>query len=568
MKHFSGGSIPIAVLLPSITGENNFEIEKSLVSKRIIAISVQTIINAIIIGGIASILVGLIDYFTNLSFYGKFSFQHSSPEGNQLGIWVVAVPIVGGLIVGVLARYGSKAIRGHGIPEAMDKIILDDSRIPPIITFLKPFSAAISIGTGGPFGAEEPIIATGGALGSLIGQVMHISSAERKILLAAGACAGMSTIFGSPLAAVLLAIELLLFKFSPRSIIPVALACATGAAMHLLLFECRPVFEMPFIPTPTVSALGIYILMGIIIGVVAVLISKSVYAMEDAFAKLPIHWMWWSAIGALAIGITGYFAPYTMGVGYSNIKHLLSGTLPITLLLGLLLLKYFSWVISLGSGTSGGTLAPLFTIGGALGALLGTYILNLFPNSGINISAAALIGMAALFAGSSRALLTSIVFALETTTQMNGLMPLLVACTAAYFVSFFLMKGSIMTEKIQRRGVHTPDEFLPDPFQSIPISELMVGTKLSSLPKNFYVFPDHKLSFAMEMMGKYGLDSIGVVERNTPHTVIGKVDMASAIEYYSQYKQKEYQYHSPHYLQSQRRRIVVYTRRFIQKIAQ
>lgn len=453
MKHFIGNSIPIAASLPEMTSENNFVLGKGSVSKRIVAISMQAILNALVIGCIARVLVGLIDFFTNLSFYGQLSFQHASPEGNHLGLWVIIVPIIGGIIVGILARYGSKAIRGHGIPEAMEKIILEDSKIPPIITFLKPFSAAISIGTGGPFGAEGPIIATGGAFGSLTGQIMHISSAERKILLAAGACAGMSAIFGSPLAAVLLAIELLLFEFSPRSIIPVALACATGAAMHLLFFESRPVFEMPAIPIPTIKALVFYILMGIIIGIVAVLITKSVYAVEDTFEKLPIHWMWWPAIGALAIGITGYFAPYTMGVGYNNIKHLLSGTLPMALIFGLLLLKYFSWVVSLGSGTSGGTLAPLFTIGGALGVFLGTYILKLFPNSGINISTAALIGMAALFAGASRALLTSIVFALETTAQPNGLIPLLAACTAAYFVSFFLMKGSIMTEKIQRRGV-------------------------------------------------------------------------------------------------------------------
>jgi chloride channel protein, CIC family len=277
-----------------------------------------------------------------------------------------------------MARYGSKAIRGHGIPEAIEKIILEDSKIPPIITFLKPLSAAISIGTGGPFGAEGPIIATGGALGSLTGQAMHISPGERKIILTAGACAGMAAIFGSPLAAILLAVELLLFEFSPRSIIPVVLACITGAGMHVFLFEASPLFTMPSIPVPTNSALIIYILLGLLIGIIATLISRSVYAVEGLFEKLPIHWMWWPAIGAIAVGVTGYFAPRTMGVGYDNIHDLLKGNLPLAMLLSLCFLKYISWVISLGSGTSGGTLAPLFTIGGALGVLLGSITLHVF----------------------------------------------------------------------------------------------------------------------------------------------------------------------------------------------
>lgn len=277
-----------------------------------------------------------------------------------------------------MARYGSKAIRGHGIPEAIEKIILEDSKIPPIITFLKPLSAAISIGTGGPFGAEGPIIATGGALGSLTGQAMHISPGERKIILTAGACAGMAAIFGSPLAAILLAVELLLFEFSPRSIIPVVLACITGAGMHVFLFEASPLFTMPSIPVPTNSALIIYILLGLLIGIIATLISRSVYAVEGLFEKLPIHWMWWPAIGAIAVGVTGYFAPRTMGVGYDNIQDLLKGNLPLAMLLSLCFLKYISWVISLGSGTSGGTLAPLFTIGGTLGVLLGSITLHVF----------------------------------------------------------------------------------------------------------------------------------------------------------------------------------------------
>lgn len=538
-----GDTIPLSTSLDSIMSRGK-EIRKAPVNKRVLYLSIQAVINAIVIGIIAKGLVYLIDLITNISFYGRFSIDSSSPAGNHLGWLVIFVPVAGGIIVGILARYGSKAITGHGIPEAMEKIISEDSKIPPAITFLKPLSAAISIGTGGPFGAEGPIIATGGAFGSLTGQLMHISSSERKIILAAGACAGMAAIFGSPLAAVLLAVELLLFEFSPRSIIPVSIGCITGAGMHILLFGNQAVFAMATLPAASNSALMLYILFGLIIGVIASLVSKSVYAVEDLFEKSPIHWMWWPAIGAIAIGITGYFAPYTMGVGYSNITNLLSGTMPLAMLLSLCLLKYISWVISLGSGTSGGTLAPLLTIGGALGALLGTAALKVLPSVNINIAMAALIGMAAMFAGASRALLTSIVFALETTRQSNALLPLLGACLIAYFISFFLMKGSIMTEKIIRRGVKTPDAFEPDLLQNVTVQQL-----LSALPSDIdnlpVIYTTDDVGFAAEMMGKYQADSLLVMGSKLDKNPVGIITAASILKYYSDQKQKEHTYHSP-----------------------
>jgi len=460
-----------------------------------------------------------------------------------------------------MARYGSKAIRGHGIPEAIEKIILEDSKIPPIITFLKPLSAAISIGTGGPFGAEGPIIATGGALGSLTGQAMHISPGERKIILTAGACAGMAAIFGSPLAAILLAIELLLFEFSPRSIIPVALACITGAAMHIFLFESSPVFAMSSIPVPSNSALIIYILLGLLIGIIATFVSRSVYAVEDLFEKLPIHWMWWPAIGAIAVGVTGYFAPRTMGVGYDNIQDLLKGNLPLMMLLSLCFLKYISWVISLGSGTSGGTLAPLFTIGGALGVLLGSITLYVFPSSPINLPTAALIGMAAMFAGASRAFLTSVVFALETTGQINGLLPLLGACSAAYFVSFFFMKGSIMTEKIIRRGVKTPDAYEPDVLHGANVEELMtaIPVGITNLP---YVYKTDDAGLAAEMLGKYNLDTLLVLNNKDDKQPAGVITATAILKYYSDQKQKDHNYESP----KRTRKMMVHGRKLIKKM--
>jgi len=370
-----------------------------------------------------------------------------------------------------MARYGSKAIRGHGIPEAMEQVLTNESRIPPRLTFLKPVSAAIAIGTGGPFGAEGPIIATGGALGSLVGQLLKTSAVERKTLLAAGAAAGMSATFGSPVSAVLLAVELLLFEFRPRSIIPVALASATAAGVRMALVGSAPVFAMPQLAQPSGEALAFYILLGAVIGVVATGVTRAVYAVEDLFEKLPIHWMWWPAIGGLVVGGVGYFSPRTMGVGYDNIEQVLSGSLTGQALLVLFVLKFVSWSIALGSGTSGGTLAPLFTIGGGLGATLGALVAATSPGLGIDPRIAGLVGMAAIFAGASRALLASVVFAFETTLQPLGLLPLLGGCTAAFLVSCLLMRNTIMTEKIARRGVRVPSEYAADFLDQVCVAE-------------------------------------------------------------------------------------------------
>lgn len=549
-------SIPLAPSLAKIHPKKEIS-RVAGVDRRIVFLSVQAIINAFIIGLIAKVLVYLIELITNIAFYGKFSIQPASPASNNLGIAVIVIPIIGSLLVGLMARFGSKAIRGHGIPEAMEKIILEKSKIPPLITILKPLSAAISIGTGGPFGAEGPIIATGGAFGSFTGQIMHISAAERKIILSAGACAGMAAIFGSPLAAVLLAIELLLFEFSARSIIPVALACVTGAGMHIWLFGSTPVFAMGDIPVPSGADLAIYTCIGLIIGIAASFVSKSVYAVEDLFEKLPVHWMWWPAIGAVAVGIVGYFAPYTMGVGYDNIQQLLTGKLQLTVLFSLCLLKYVSWVISLGSGTSGGTLAPLFTIGGALGALTGTALLFFFPSLGINLATAALIGMAAMFAGASRALLTSIIFAFETTGQPNGLLPLVAACVAAYFVSFFLMEGSIMTEKIRRRGINTPDSYHPDLLMHAHVKDLLQPvTNEEQYPS---IGENEALDVCVQLMGKLSVECLLVTDADNDTFVKGKITAMDILKYYTASKENDQRFSGP----LRTKRWMVYTRQVI-----
>lgn len=473
-KNLIKKGIPISVSLKTTLEAEDIKPHFAQNKKRLITIAGMSVAIAVAISFIAKFLVHLIYFITNLSFYGNFSVDHITPVNNVLGLWVIIIPALGGVVVGLMALYGSKAIRGHGIPEAMEQILTNQSKIKPTITYLKPISSAIAIGTGGPFGAEGPIIATGGALGSTLGQIARISHNERKILLAAGATAGMAAIFGTPIAGIFLAIELLLFEFSPRSIIPVALACITGAAGHHFLFEAGPVFPVGhLIETPSNTALFVYSLLGIIMGFISVFTTKLVYYIEDSFEKLPVHWMWFPAIGGLFVGIIGYFAPRTLGVGYENITDVLSGTLTLKVIWSLCIFKFISWAIALGSGTSGGTLAPLFTIGGAAGILLASAILYFFPHSGITLSLAALVAMSAMFAGASRALLTSIIFALEATGQSNALLPLLAGCIGSYVVSFFLMENTIMTEKITRRGVKTPDSYEPDILETVNVSQVM-----------------------------------------------------------------------------------------------
>ncbi len=436
--------------------------EMEPVDRRVVFISGIAILLAIAAGLVAQILTRLIHFVTNLAFFGRLSLSPVSPADHALGLWVIIVPVVGAIVVGLMARYGSRAIRGHGIPEAMEQILFNQSRIPPRITFLKPLSAAVAIGTGGPFGAEGPIIATGGALGSLVGQLLKVTANERKALLAAGAAAGMAATFGAPVSAVLLAVELLLFEYRPRSVIPVALATATATGVRIAFVGGAPAFGMPDLVQPGGAALACYILVGGVVGLASVFATRAVYAIEDAFEKLPIHWMWWPALGGLVVGVVGYFSPRTLGVGYSNIEDIISGRFVGTAMLFFCLMKFLSWSIALGSGTSGGTLAPLFTIGGGIGSALGAVLVWLAPGLGVDIRIAALVGMAAIFAGASRALLASVVFAFETTRQPLGLLPLLGGCAAAYLVSTLLMRHSIMTEKIARRGARVPSEYSVD----------------------------------------------------------------------------------------------------------
>lgn len=425
----------------------------------------------------AEVLTALIGLVTNFAFYGRISTELVSPGGGHRSpLALLLTPVIGALLIGFMARYGSTAIRGHGIPEVMERVLFGQSRISARVLLLKPLSAALAIGTGGPFGSEGPIIATGGALGSLGGQYLRVTSDERKTLLAAGAAAGMAATFGTPVSAVLLAVELLLFEYRPRSLIPVSLAAAVAAGVRVAFHGTAPVFPIPPLMQPGGQALAAYALLGVVIGGLAAGITRATYAIEDAFEhageRLGIHWMWWPAAGAVVVGVIGLVEPRTLGVGYENITGALGGTIVGTALLTLVVLKFISWAVYLGSGTSGGTLAPLFTIGGGLGAWIGAQMALLAPGVGVDPRVAGLVGMAAIFAGASHALLTAVVFAFETTRQPVGLLPLLAGCSAAYLVSLFMNRHSIMTEKLARRGVSIRSEYAADHLAQVLVRDV------------------------------------------------------------------------------------------------
>ncbi|MBV8822193.1 MAG: chloride channel protein [Ktedonobacteraceae bacterium] len=425
---------------------------------------------------VALALLRLIGLFTNLFFFQRWSTTLVSPAGNKLGLLEILVPVIGALIVGFMARYGSERIRGHGIPEALESILLRGSRIEPKVTWLKPLSAAISIGSGGPFGAEGPIIVTGGSLGSMIAQSLRLTSAERKTLLVAGAAAGMSATFNSPVAAVLLAVVVKLFEWKPRSIIPVAVASAAAAVVRQYLLGTGPLFPTP--PHPVfIGVAGIVscILVGILAGIAALLLTMAVYAAEDGFRRLPIHWMWWPAIGGVVVGIGGLIYPRALGVGYDTIALMLKGDMALQLVLGMLIVKSIIWTISLGSGTSGGILAPLLLIGGALGGVEALFL----PHEGLGFWA--LISMAAVLGGAMRAPLTAIIFSLELTHDMNALLPLLIAVGCAYGFTVLALRRSILTEKISRRGYHLTQEYATDPLEILFVREVM-RTNIVALP--------------------------------------------------------------------------------------
>lgn len=436
---------------------------------RVLLIIGLAAIAGIISSFLAVILQALIGLFTNLVFYQRISTALVTPSATAHSHWLILLaPVVGGLIVGMMARYGSEAIRGHGMPEAIDAILRKGSKVQPRIAILKPISAAITIGTGGPFGAEGPIIMTGGAFGSVLAQFLKLTADERKALLVAGATAGMAATFNAPLASILLAVELLLFEWRPRSFLPVVTAVVVATLMRGILMGTGAIFPMPDPHIILNFHLSMYCLIaGIGGGLLAVIATEMVYFSEDTFKKLPIHWMWWPAIGGLIIGIGGLFEPRALGVGYDVIGDLLQGHATVSLIIGILVVKTLIWSLSLGSGTSGGVLAPVFMIGGALGALESLYFPTIAPGFW------ALMGLGAVVGGVMRSPLTGVIFALELTHEWSAILPLVIATSSAYGLSALILKRSVLTEKVARKGFHLSREYSVDPLEILFVREVM-----------------------------------------------------------------------------------------------
>jgi chloride channel protein, CIC family len=480
---------------------------------------------ALVVGGASAVaafcLLRLIGLITNVVFYQRLSAVMVSPGGQHHPAWlIVSAPVAGGLLIGLMARYGSEKIRGHGMPEAIAAILTEESKVAPQVAVLKPVSAAISIGTGGPFGAEGPIIMTGGAVGSLLAQFLHLTADERKTLLVAGAAGGMAATFNAPLASVLLAVELLLFEWRPRSFIPVTAAVTVATLCRWPMLGAAPVFgvaEHAAIGAPVIMAT---LLPGVTGGLLAVAATALVYKSEDAFARLPLHWMWWPAIGGLVIGLGGLFQPRALGVGYDVIRQLLTGQAGLSLIVSILVVKSLIWSLSLGSGTSGGVLAPVFMIGGALGALEGQFLPHVFAGFW------AMAGLAAVVGGVMRSPLTGVVFTLELTRAWDALLALVVASVCAYGVSVLILKRSVLTEKVARRGLHLTREYTTDPLEAYFAREVMAPGLPAALPATtLTVYGDQTLREVVTAFARAGVTSAIVIDRGDPGALLGVISL-------------------------------------------
>lgn len=431
----------------------------ALFHRRDIFLGFLAILVGIFIGVVAEILKLLINFVTNITYYGSFSFGAASPQGHNLGFWALFIPALGGLFVGLLARFVNKGVYGHGLPETMEKILLNDSLIQKRMLLLKPLAAAISVGTGGPFGDEGPIIATGGALGSAVGQVIQTSAYERKILLSCGVAGAVAAAFGSPFGGIFLAIELMLFEFKPRSLVPVVLCAITAEMIRIQFVGSTLAFSLPnIVLSNSFINLFCYFIIGLISGVIAVGITHWVHFLENTFDKLPVHWMWWPAVGGLGVGALGLLDPRILGAGYETIDHILSGNILGFAAVSLFALKLCAWIIGVSSRTTAGTLAPLFMIGGSLGVVLCGLLIYYFPSVALDFKVAALVGMGAVFTGVTRALLASVFIVLECTHQFWATVPVLAGCGAAYLISLFLMKHSFITHGLMKKGIRVPQE--------------------------------------------------------------------------------------------------------------
>jgi H+/Cl- antiporter ClcA len=497
-------------------------------TRRMIPVALVAIGIGVLSGYVARGLLALIACFTNIFFFGRISLDPVTPAEHHLGYFVIVIPVIGALLIGLMARYGSDRIRGHGIPEALEAILIRGSRVAPRVAIWKPLSSAVSIGSGGPFGAEGPIIMTGGAVGSLVAQTLHLTNAERKTLLVAGAAGGMTATFGTPLAAAMLAVELLLFEWKPRSFVPVVLACIAAMATRQALFPPGPLFEVPahmaFVGVR--GLLGCAVL-GALAGALSAAMTASVYFFEDVFQKRlsALHWMWWPALAGVVIGVGGLIAPRALGVGYDSIAELLTGRMALGATLVLILVKWTIWSVALGSGTSGGVLAPLLMLGAALGSLCSPALPEIGPGFW------PLIGMAATLGGTMRSPITAIFFALEVTHDWDAILPLAAAVMIAHSFTVLVLRRSILTEKVSRRGFHVTREYAVDPLEVLFAHEVMrpCAELLAGAPAELRVHPDQTLRTVTHQMAHSGITRAVVVRRGEPREVLGELTLEDVL---------------------------------------
>ena len=497
-------------------------------SRRLFVIAALAVPIGALSAGVAWCLLRLIGFITNGVFYQRLGTSLVAPDSTHHNpALVLFAPIVGGLVIGVLARFGSEKIRGHGMPEAIEAILVGGSKVAPRVAVLKPLASAVAIGTGGPFGAEGPIIMTGGACGSLLAQFVHLTADERKTLLVSGAAAGMAATFNAPLASVLLAVELLLFEWRPRSYVPVAAAVATATVLRGYLLGHGALFATSQAPIHLgAGVVALCVASGLISGLLAIAATALVYASEDGFARLPVHWMWWPAIGGAVIGLGGLVVPQTLGVGYDVIGAELSGSIGLGLVVGILVVKTLIWSLSLGSGTSGGVLAPMFMVGGALGALEA----HIFPSVAPGFWP--LVALAGVLGGVMRAPLTGVAFAVELTHRLDAVLPLLVGASAAYALSVVFLKRSVLTEKIARRGYHLSREYDVDPLEVLLVREVMSTYEGDAVnePRPVVAYPGETLRTVAYRMAESGLLTLPVVAGHQDSRVVGTITLPQLLE--------------------------------------
>ncbi|HET9163388.1 MAG TPA: chloride channel protein [Solirubrobacterales bacterium] len=498
-------------------------------TRRVLAIAALALPIGALSAGVAWCLLRLIGLITNLVFYQRFGTALVAPgEGHHSPLLILLAPVCGGLVIGLMARFGSEKIRGHGIPEAIESILISGSKVQPRVALLKPLASAVAIGTGGPFGAEGPIIMTGGALGSIWAQFLHLTADERKTLLVAGAAAGMAATFNAPLASVLLAVELLLFEWRPRSFIPVVAAVAVATVVRVPMLGSGAIFPAP--PGALhldAAAYGLCVASGVVAGLLALLATTLVYLSEDTFQRLPVHWMWWPAIGGVIVGIGGLIVPQALGVGYNVIESELNGTITLDLIVGILVVKTLIWSLSLGSGTSGGVLAPMLMIGGALGGLEAA----VFPHVGVGFWP--LVGLAGVLGGVMRSPLTGVVFALELTHRYEALLPLMIGATVAYAVSILVLRRSVLTEKIARRGLHLTREYSVDPLEVLFVGDVMDTAERwpdDAVEVAVVAYADDTLRHVAYSMAEHGVTRMPVVKRGERNRAVGTISLEQLLQ--------------------------------------